>query len=39
VLTRGDVDEVLDVHLGRGGRVERLMLQPEDEAPPPGRGA
>lgn len=38
VLTRADVDEVLDVHLGRGGRVERLMLQPEDEAPPPGRG-
>jgi (2Fe-2S) ferredoxin len=39
VLTRADVDEVLDVHLRRGGRVERLMLQPEDQAPPPGRGA
>lgn len=25
-----DVDEILDVHLVKGGRVERLMLRPED---------
>lgn len=37
--SRADIDEVLDVHLRQGGRVARLMLQPEDEAPPPGRGA
>ena len=28
--TEEDVDEILDVHLVKGGRVERLMLQPED---------
>ena len=28
--TNEDVDEVLKVHLVDGGRVERLMLQPDD---------
>ena len=28
--TTEDIDEVLKVHLVEGGRVERLMLQPED---------
>lgn len=31
-----DLDEILQTHLVAGGRVERLMLQPEDEAPPEG---
>lgn len=38
-LTRGDVDEILEVHLRQGRRVERLMLHPEDTEPPSGRGA
>lgn len=38
-LTPGDVDEILDVHLRRGGRVERLLLHPQDKEPPVGRGA
>ena len=29
--TREDVDEVLQVHVIGGGRVQRLMLHPEDE--------
>ena len=28
-----DVDEIIRVHLVEGGRVARLMLRPEDEAP------
>ncbi len=28
-----DVDEIIRVHLVEGGRVARLMLQPEDKAP------
>lgn len=28
--TREDVDEILQVHVARGGRVERLLLRPED---------
>jgi (2Fe-2S) ferredoxin len=31
VPTKEDVDEVLDTHLLKGGRVERLMLKPEDK--------
>lgn len=31
-----DLDEILQTHLIEGGRVERLMLRPEDEAPPEG---
>src|SRR6266446_4896011 len=34
VETREDVDEVLQRHLIEGGRVERLMLKPEDKLPP-----
>jgi (2Fe-2S) ferredoxin len=28
------VDEVLQRHLIEGGRVERLMLKPDDKLPP-----
>jgi len=28
--TEADIDEILDVHLRKGGRVERLLLKPED---------
>ncbi len=28
--TRADVDEILEVHVRDGGRVERLRLRPED---------
>lgn len=28
--TFADIDEILDVHVKRGGRVARLMLKPED---------
>jgi (2Fe-2S) ferredoxin len=35
VHTREDVDEILQKHLITGGRVERLMLKPEDKAPSP----
>ena len=34
VRTREDVDEILVRHLVEGGRVERLMLKPEDKLPP-----
>ncbi len=34
VQTREDVDEILDTHLKNGGRVQRLMLMP-DQVPPP----
>ncbi|HYE52938.1 MAG TPA: (2Fe-2S) ferredoxin domain-containing protein [Azospirillaceae bacterium] len=33
VETEADVDEILQVHLVDGGRVERLMLQPTDKVP------
>ena len=35
VRNRADIDEVLNVHVRQGGRVERLMLQP-DQRPPKG---
>ena len=35
VHTREDVDEILQKHLIAGGRVERLMLKPEDKVPSP----
>ncbi|HSV29850.1 MAG TPA: (2Fe-2S) ferredoxin domain-containing protein [Candidatus Omnitrophota bacterium] len=31
-----DVDEILRVHVAEGGRVERLMLRPEDGPPKKG---
>jgi (2Fe-2S) ferredoxin len=31
--TTADIDEILEVHVKNGGRVERLMLQP-DQLPP-----
>jgi (2Fe-2S) ferredoxin len=31
--TKADIDEVLDTHLVKGGRVERLMLQTADKLP------
>ena len=34
VTTREEIDEILQTHLVEGGRVERLMLQPEDKTPP-----
>ena len=34
VETREDVDEILQTHLIGGGRVERLMLKPDDKVPP-----
>ena len=33
VATKADVDEVLQTHLVEGGRVERLMLQPNERLP------
>jgi len=33
VANKQDVDEVLDTHMVKGGRVERLMLQPTDKLP------
>jgi (2Fe-2S) ferredoxin len=35
--TREDVDEILQKHLIEGGRVERLMLRPEDGPFPEGK--
>ena len=35
VRDKADIDEVLSVHLKQGGRVERLMLTP-DQRPPKG---
>jgi (2Fe-2S) ferredoxin len=32
--TPEDVDEILRVHVVQGGRVRRLMLDPEDTTPP-----
>jgi (2Fe-2S) ferredoxin len=34
--TTADLDEILETHLVRGGRVERLMLMP-DQLPPGGK--
>ena len=34
--TPEDVDEILRIHLVEGGRVRRLMLQPEEVSPPGG---
>ena len=34
--SREDVDEILETHLMRGGRVRRLMLGPRDRKPPTG---
>ena len=31
--TKADIDEVLETHLVKGGRVERLMLQTADKLP------
>ena len=31
--SQADIDEILEIHLKNGGRVERLMLQP-DQLPP-----
>jgi (2Fe-2S) ferredoxin len=31
VTNKADIDEVLDTHLVKGGRVARLMLQPTDK--------
>lgn len=31
VRTTADIDEILETHLIAGGRVERLMLRPEDK--------
>lgn len=33
VASRADIDEILEVHLRGGGRVERMMLRPADKAP------
>jgi (2Fe-2S) ferredoxin len=35
VQNKADIDEVLNVHVKQGGRVHRLMLQP-DQRPPKG---
>jgi len=32
--TKEDVDEILETHVVKGGRVERLMLQPSDKGAP-----
>ena len=34
VSTTADIDDVLETHLLRGGRVDRLLLRPDDTAPP-----
>ena len=33
VPTKADIDEVLETHMVKGGRVERLMLQTKDKLP------
>ncbi len=33
IASEADIDEVLDTHMLKGGRVERLMLQPTDKLP------
>lgn len=32
--TKEDIDEILETHVVKGGRVERLMLQPSDKGVP-----
>lgn len=32
--TKQDVDEILETHVVKGGRVDRLMLQPSDKGTP-----
>lgn len=32
--SKEDIDEIIDTHLVKGGRVERLLLQPEDRHRP-----
>lgn len=34
VRTTEDVDEIVETHLAKGGRVDRLMLRPDDAAAP-----
>lgn len=36
--TQADIDEILQAHLVEGGRVERLMLQPDQTEPREGTG-
>ena len=31
--TREDIDEILDTHLGKNGRVERLILEVDQKEP------
>ncbi|MBL8670617.1 MAG: (2Fe-2S) ferredoxin domain-containing protein [Alphaproteobacteria bacterium] len=31
--TQSDIDEILDTHLAKGGRVARLLLQPDQKPP------
>jgi (2Fe-2S) ferredoxin len=31
--TTADLDEILETHLVKGGRVERLMLMPDQKQP------
>jgi (2Fe-2S) ferredoxin len=33
VASKGDIDEIIDAHLQRGERIERLMLRPTDKLP------
>ena len=33
VSSKADIDEILETHLVKGGRVSRLMLQPTDKLP------
>jgi len=37
--TKEDLDEILDTHIVKGGRVARLMLKPEDDPPKLGKQA
>ncbi len=39
VRTTADVDEIIETHLVEGGRVERLMLMPDEPLPDEGQGA
>jgi hypothetical protein len=34
VTAKTEIDEILERHVGRGERVARLMLRPEDDPPP-----
>ena len=37
--SKADIDEILQTHMIDGGRVARLMLQPTDRPPKPGKKA